>query len=241
SVFDNILNQFEQDPVFIDPSYKTPGHHLSAMSPIPHIPLTQPPLDPSWTETYKAGKHPSCLTDVDGDDNLLKKSKQTPHIISSDEQLDPAWSDMDQTTVPPQPLTAALSAQLGREKNNKEGLKDVSNNPTEVKMRSASFRPKKVHKHQLPAHILEARKSHNNVEKQYRTRLKLRFERLLAVLEASKVRDEVAGEGDSELPDLGYSRGEVLDAASQRILTLEEENRHLSIQIRNLEQGFMSR
>ncbi|KAF4333189.1 Allergen Fus c 3 [Fusarium beomiforme] len=211
------------------------------MSPIPHIPLTQPPLDPSWSETYKAEKHLSCLTDVVGDDNLLNKSGPTPHITNSDEQFDPAWSDMDQATAPPQPLTAALSVPLGREKNNKEGLKDVSNNPTEVKIRSASCRPKKAHKHQLPAHVLEARKNHNNVEKQYRTRLKLRFERLLAVLEPSKVRDEVAGEGDSEPPDLGYSRGEVLDAASQRILTLEEENRHLSTQLRDLKQGFMSR
>ncbi|EXM13580.1 hypothetical protein RAB80_015440 [Fusarium oxysporum f. sp. vasinfectum] len=241
SVFDNILNQFEQDPAFIDPSYKTPGHHLSAMSPIPYIPLTQPPPDPSWSETYKAGEHLSCLTDVVGDRNLLNKSGPTPHITSSDEQLDPAWSDMGQATVPPQPLTAALSVQLGREENSKEGLKGVSNNRTEVKMRSASCRAKKVQKHQLPAHVLEARKSHNNVEKQYRTRLKLRFERLLAVLEASKVRDEVAGEGDSGPPDLGYSQGEALDAAIQRILTLEEENRHLSTQIRNLKQGFMSR
>ncbi|KAK2684682.1 hypothetical protein QWA68_016494 [Fusarium oxysporum] len=224
SVFDNILNQFEQTLL------------LSTLR-TKHLAITYP----SWSETYKAGEHLSCLTDVVGDRNLLNKSGPTPHITSSDEQLDPAWSDMGQATVPPQPLTAALSVQLGREENSKEGLKGVSNNRTEVKMRSASCRAKKVQKHQLPAHVLEARKSHNNVEKQYRTRLKLRFERLLAVLEASKVRDEVAGEGDSGPPDLGYSQGEVLDAASQRILTLEEENRHLSTQIRNLKQGFMSR
>ncbi|KAH7247606.1 uncharacterized protein BKA55DRAFT_703371 [Fusarium redolens] len=113
---------------------------------------------------------------------------------------------MNQTTVPPQSLTAGIS---------------------EVKMCSSSHKPKKAHKKaRLPAH--------------YRTRLKLRFERLLAVLEASKVRNEAVGDGDSEAPDFCYSRGEVLDAARHRILTLEEENRYLSTQIRDLNKRFMS-
>jgi len=142
--------------------------------------------------------------------------KNSPH------KLDLAGSDMSQTTVPPQSLTAGISEQIER-------------TLPEVKMRSASHKPKKIHKKPgLPVHVLQARECHNNVEKQYRTRLKLRFERLLAVLEACKVRDEAVGDGDSEAPDFGYSRGEVLDAARQRILTLEEENRHLSTQLRDL-------
>uniref|UniRef100_A0A0C4BL12 BHLH domain-containing protein n=3 Tax=Fusarium oxysporum TaxID=5507 RepID=A0A0C4BL12_FUSOF len=137
-------------------------------------------------------------------------------------------SDMSQTTVPPQSLTAGISEQLER-------------TPPEVKMRSASHKLKKVHKKPgLPAHVLQARECYNNMEKQYRTRLKLRFEGLLAVLEACKMRDEAVGEGDPEAPDFGYSRGEVLDAARQRVLTLEEENRHLSTQLSDLNKTLMS-
>jgi hypothetical protein len=166
------------------------------------------------------GKFPFCLTNLIGDDDLLLRSGQIPQPRNSKQKLDSACSDMNQTTVPPQSLTAGIS---------------------EVKMRSSSHKPKKAHKKaRLPAHVLQERECHNNIEKQYRTGLKLRFERLPAVLEASKVRNEAVGDGDSEAPDFCYSRGEVLDAARHRILTLEEENRYLSTQIRDLNKRFMS-
>ncbi|KAJ9419434.1 hypothetical protein QL093DRAFT_2364306 [Fusarium oxysporum] len=156
------------------------------------------------------------------------RSGKMPQPKNSPHKLDLAGSDMSQTTVPPQSLTAGISEQLER-------------TPPEVKMRSVSHKLKKVHKKPgLPAHVLQARECYNNMEKQYRTRLKLRFEGLLAVLEACKMRDEAVGEGDPEAPDFGYSRGEVLDAARQRVLTLEEENRHLSTQLSDLNKTLMS-
>ncbi|RYC79511.1 hypothetical protein BFJ63_vAg17603 [Fusarium oxysporum f. sp. narcissi] len=118
---------------------------------------------------------------------------------------------------------------------------DVPKAPVEVKMRSASRKPKRLRrKSTVPLNIQHARECHNNVEKQYRTRLKIRFEKLLMVLQASKLKNEGKGEDDSVDPDYSYSRGEVLDAARQRILALEEVNKCLTSQIKELKKSFMA-
>ncbi|EXL66426.1 hypothetical protein FOPG_17393 [Fusarium oxysporum f. sp. conglutinans race 2 54008] len=105
----------------------------------------------------------------------------------------------------------------------------------DVKLRSASHKPKRPRK--KPAPSLQARECHNKVEKQYRTRLKLRFENLLAVLQASRTNDDdLRG---ASTTDVGYtfSRGEVLDAATHRILALEKENDELSSRVKHLTHG----
>ncbi|KAJ0126276.1 Calcium-transporting ATPase 3 [Fusarium oxysporum f. sp. albedinis] len=71
----------------------------------------------------------------------------------------------------------------------------------------------------------------------YRTRLKLRFENLLAVLQASRTNDDdLRGVSTT---DVGYvfSRGEVLNAATHRILALEKENDKLSSRVKQLTYG----
>jgi hypothetical protein len=216
------------------------GYYLSPISPTPNIPLTHLPPNPSSSELYKTGKALSCITNsFIGDDDLRVRSGQVPQSKNSNTKPDSSWADMNRAKVLPQALTAGPLEQNDSTKSNEESPIGLEKTLPEVKMRSASRRPKRVHKKPaLPAHVVQARECHNNVEKQYRTRLKLRFERLLAVLEASKMKGESGGEGDSEAPDCGYSRGEVLDFARQRILTLEEENRHLSARIQDLERGF---
>ncbi|KNB04728.1 hypothetical protein FOXG_07328 [Fusarium oxysporum f. sp. lycopersici 4287] len=95
----------------------------------------------------------------------------------------------------------------------------------DVKLRSASRKPKSPRKKMAPS--LQARECHNDVEKPYRTRLKLRFENLLAVLQASRTNDDdLRG---ARATEVGYvlSRGEVLDTATHRILALEKENDRL--------------
>ncbi|KAG7414774.1 hypothetical protein DER46DRAFT_685222 [Fusarium sp. MPI-SDFR-AT-0072] len=227
SVFDNILKEFEQDPVFPDPSYEIPPYHPSAISPIPNIPLTQSSPRSSFGEPYETEKFPSCLLNLIGDEDRLMRSGQMPQPRVSKKKPDSTCFDMNQKTVLQQSITAGTTEKLEK-------------TAPEVKMRSGFHKPKKVHKKpRLPPHVLEARECHNNVEKKYRTRLKLRFERLLAVLEASKLRDKPVGEDDSEAPGFGYSRGEVLDAARQRILTLEDENRYLASEVKNLKEGSM--
>jgi len=79
-----------------------------------------------------------------------------------------------------------------------------------------------------------ARRTHNHVEKRYRTRLNLQFERLLAVLPSSDiVADDDRTDGQpvlnstSEKLDKHVSKAEVLDMARQRICLLERENQHL--------------
>ncbi|KAM0080929.1 hypothetical protein ACKRZS_006891 [Fusarium odoratissimum] len=239
STFDNILSQFEQDPVFLDPLYQTPGYYLRPMSPIPNILLTQMP-NPSSSELHKTEKASSYITNsCIGKDDLPAQGGEVPQSKHSNKNLDSSWTDMNQTKVLPPALTTGLLERRDSTISNKESLVGLEKTPTQVKMRSASRRPKKVGKKPaLPAHIVQARQCHNDVEKQYRTRLKQKFERLLAVLQASKVKDESGGEGDSEAPDCGYSRGEVLDFARQRILALEEENRRLSDQVQHLDRRF---
>ncbi|KAG7404263.1 Allergen Fus c 3 [Fusarium oxysporum f. sp. rapae] len=105
----------------------------------------------------------------------------------------------------------------------------------DVKLRSASRKPKRPRKKTAPS--LQARECHNEVEKQYRTRLKLRFENLLAVLQASRTNDDdLRGASATEA---GYvlSRGEVLDAATHLILALEKENDKLSSRVKQLTHG----
>ncbi|EMT72277.1 Allergen Fus c 3, partial [Fusarium odoratissimum] len=93
-----------------------------------------------------------------------------------------------------------------------------------IQLRSASQKPKNRKNHQpAPSRdIVRARKCHNQVEKKYRNRLRIQFENLLAVLptaQASTYTDrDTAGH-------IGYSlsRGQVLDAARDRILELEKK------------------
>ena len=92
----------------------------------------------------------------------------------------------------------------------------------------------------MPAEIRQARDSHNNVEKQYRTRLKYHFERLLSVLQESMPKNEYRGKDGSVKDPHCFSRGEVLDAARRRILVLEEENKRLATQVELLSQGLMN-
>ncbi|KAJ0130367.1 Alkaline ceramidase YPC1 [Fusarium oxysporum f. sp. albedinis] len=123
---------------------------------------------------------------------------------------------------------------------NHESSEDAPKAPVEIKMRSASRKPKRLQRiSTVPLNIQHARECHNNVEKKYRTRLKIRFEKLLMVLHASKPKNEGKDEDDLVDPDYSYSRGEVLDAARQRILTLEE-NKRLTSQIKELKKSFMA-
>ncbi|KAI8722894.1 BHLH domain-containing protein [Fusarium sp. LHS14.1] len=94
----------------------------------------------------------------------------------------------------------------------------------DIKLRSASCKPKRSTRMASagPKKEVRARECHNLVEKQYRTRLKAQFEALLAVLPIAQPLDH----GDRLTrggPGQYLSRGQVLDAARERILELEEE------------------
>ncbi|EXK23536.1 hypothetical protein FOMG_19701 [Fusarium oxysporum f. sp. melonis 26406] len=93
----------------------------------------------------------------------------------------------------------------------------------EVQLRSASRKPKnRRHRVAAPSTQAHARECHNLVEKQYRTRLKSQFGRLLAVLPAANTRnltDRDSGANQGQV----LSRGQVLDLARDHILELEKE------------------
>ncbi|KAF5989574.1 Allergen Fus c 3 [Fusarium bulbicola] len=242
STFNNSLSQFEQDPVFLDPLYLAPDRYLSAISPIPNEPLTHlPPTPPSSSEPHKTGKGNSFITNnCIGDDDLHLQSGEGLQSKHPVQHLGSSCAEMNQAKLlASAPTAGGLLKRRDSTMSNEESLAGLEKAPAQMKMRSASRKPKKVSKKPaLPAHVVQARECHNNVEKQYRTRLKQKFERLLVVLQTSKTKDESGDEGDLEAPDCGYSRGEVLDFARQRILTLEEDNRHLSDQLRQRDSGF---
>lgn len=94
---------------------------------------------------------------------------------------------------------------------------------SDVKLWSASRKPKKSPRRERSSQKdgMRARECHNLVEKQYRCRLKAQFEALLAVLPVPHPLGH-AGQIPSASRDQYFSRGQVLDAARERILQLEE-------------------
>ncbi|KNB20570.1 hypothetical protein FOXG_17475 [Fusarium oxysporum f. sp. lycopersici 4287] len=138
---------------------------------------------------------------------------------------------------------SAISTGRGHSNSSTNGHNGIDNIKNEhsgsgfagVKLRSASRKPKRPRKKLAPS--LQARECHNEVEKQYRTRLKLRFESLLAALQTSRTSDDdLRGASASEV-GYAFSRGEVLDAATHRILALESENDKLSSRVKQLTHG----
>jgi hypothetical protein len=121
-----------------------------------------------------------------------------------------------------------------------DGTEDVLKMSPPPKMRSASRKAKNRRgRPPITSEIRQARDSHNNVERQYRTRLKYHFERLLSVLQESMPKSQYKGKDGPVKDPYCFSRGEVLDAARQRILALEEENERLATQVELLRQDLM--
>ena len=96
-----------------------------------------------------------------------------------------------------------------------------------IHLRTASRKAKRTSTSYKPATSPEeqrARSSHNQVEKQYRSRLNYQFERLLAVLPPPIDRDErVDGDDVPKNSDRRLSKMEVLEIAQQHIRMLEKE------------------
>lgn len=113
---------------------------------------------------------------------------------------------------------------------------DIDKDLAEAKLRSASHKSKNSRTNSAVApNVAKARNCHNKVEKQYRARLKTRFGRLLTVLQASMPVQNADGNAIGSLDaNYAYSRGEVLDLATDRILTMQEENRRLVLQVQML-------
>ncbi|CAG2012238.1 unnamed protein product, partial [Fusarium graminearum] len=113
---------------------------------------------------------------------------------------------------------------------------DIDKDLAEAKLRSASHKSKNSRTNSAVApNVAKARNCHNKVEKQYRARLKTRFGRLLTVLQASMPVQNADGNAIGSLDaNYAYSRGEVLDLATDRILTMQEENRRLVLRVQML-------
>ncbi|KAF4334802.1 hypothetical protein FBEOM_11359 [Fusarium beomiforme] len=161
-----------------------------------------------------------------GTDEYAFQSRHTIGSTSSALSAGTTWSNLDHKAIlgrlseGDSPESSGCNEIYG---DNHESSEDAPKAPVEVKMRSASRKPKRLRS-----------------KSTYRTRLKIRFEKPFMVLQASKPKNEGKGEDDSIDPDYSYSRGEVLDAARRRILTLEEEIKRLTSQIKELKNSFMA-
>ncbi|KAL5611012.1 hypothetical protein FOBRF1_007129 [Fusarium oxysporum] len=149
-----------------------------------------------------------------------------PMACQPSPEMDLDSSSQDTNT---EPLSRETSGPLTPTGENEYSLNQLSstNNMacpmTEIQLRSASRKPKN-HRRRGPAAGIQthARECHNLVEKQYRTRLKSQFERLLAVLPAAHAQS-LAYRDSTAHSDQVLSRGQVLDLARHRILELEDE------------------
>ncbi|KAJ9419709.1 hypothetical protein QL093DRAFT_2591227 [Fusarium oxysporum] len=213
----------------------------------------QPVRDTLFTDT-------SCrIKSYDLSTDYANPAFATFQLLTTSSPIEPCSSDLAFSYVSPPSMEGnsagatsgtdekTISTRLSEENGIKDNCDDNHQNrggaPAArqgVKLRSASRKPKRFRvKPAVAPKTQQARECHNNVEKQYRTRLKLRFEKLLTVLQASRREDERPGEAKSLETNYCFSRGDVLDAARQRILALEEENKQLSCKIKELSQALM--
>ncbi|KAI7771223.1 hypothetical protein LZL87_014303 [Fusarium oxysporum] len=236
--FDFVLNQFSQDTLLVDTPCGTKAYDLSTA-------YTDPAFASFQALTASSSVEP-CTSDFAfsnggssvGIDEIVVQSGYTAGSESMEGNSTGARSGTDEKTI---------SARLPKENSIRDNCDDNRQNSegslkprTKVKLRSASRKPKRSRrKPAIDLNTQQARECHNNIEKQYRTRLKLRFEKLLTVLQASRREDESPREVKSLKMNYCFSRGDVLDAARQRISALEKENKRLSSKIKELSQGLM--
>uniref|UniRef100_A0A0D2XRX6 BHLH domain-containing protein n=1 Tax=Fusarium oxysporum (strain Fo5176) TaxID=660025 RepID=A0A0D2XRX6_FUSOF len=128
-----------------------------------------------------------------GIDEIVVQSGYTAGFETMEGNSTGATSGTDEKTI---------SAHLPKENSIRDNCDDNCQNSegslnprAEVKLRAASRKPKISRKKPaIDPNTQQARECHNNIEKQYRTRLKLRFEKLLTVLQASRWEDESSRE-----------------------------------------------
>ncbi|PNP49301.1 hypothetical protein FNYG_16016 [Fusarium nygamai] len=218
----------------------------------PGTPYELQALDYFTVNTIPSFSSPRPTSDYSSSDQyilnpLLSQPKSPPNATSEHPfQSGSATSkeSMDKQSIHSLSVTADKVPSPGGHSNSSTGddndIDSIKNENggrgfADVKLRSASRKPKRPRK--KPALSLQARECHNEIDKQYPTRLKLRFENLLVVLQASRTNDD--GLSGVSVTDVGYvfSRAEVLDAARHRILALEKENDKLSSRVKQLTHG----
>ncbi|KAG7404102.1 Allergen Fus c 3 [Fusarium oxysporum f. sp. rapae] len=235
--FDSVLNQFNQGTLFVDTSCRIKACDLSTAYTDPAFASFQP-LTTSSFEPYTSDLAFSYIGPSVDNDEIVVQSGYMAGSESMEGNSTGATSGTDKKTI-----SARLSKENGFKDNSDDNHQNSEGGPNarvKAKLRSVSRKPKKFRKKPaVTPNTQQARECHNNIEKQYRTRLKLRFERLLTVLQASRREDESLGEVKPIEMNYCFSRGDVLDAAGQRIFALEEENKRLLCKIEELSQDLM--
>ncbi|SPJ83617.1 uncharacterized protein FTOL_10133 [Fusarium torulosum] len=123
----------------------------------------------------------------------------------------------------------ALERESSSDSRHRSNSADISTQGgSSVNLRTASYKPKKPTKwltknlayKKLTSleRLTQPRQSHNLVEKRYRSKLKSHFESLLAVLPVPPSKDD----HDQKSCNRCFTRAEVLVAARDRIISLEE-------------------
>ncbi|KNB18908.1 hypothetical protein FOXG_16310 [Fusarium oxysporum f. sp. lycopersici 4287] len=191
--FDSVLNQSSQDTLLVDTPCGTKAYDLSTAYTDPVFAsfqaLTASPFVEPCTSDFAFSNVGSSV----GIDEIVVQSGYTAGFETMEGNSTGATSGTDEKTI---------SAHLPKENSIRDNCDDNCQNSegslnprAEVKLRAASRKPKISRKKPaIDPNTQQARECHNNIEKQYRTRLKLRFEKLLTVLQASRWEDESSRE-----------------------------------------------
>ncbi|EXK23797.1 hypothetical protein FOMG_19444 [Fusarium oxysporum f. sp. melonis 26406] len=175
-------------------------------------------------DDYLASEYLSNTTGTPGLSDLLQADYSMAYQPSSNTDLNYACHKTSIESVSSEtsePLTP--TGQQNQTPTQIFPTNNLSYSTPEVELRSASRKPKNCKRRSAVSGTrAHARECHNLIEKQYRTRLKSQFERLLAVLPASNTR-RLADKDSMANSSQVLSRGQVLDLASERILELENE------------------
>lgn len=198
------------------------------------IPSAAPiPLGPfSFAGHNPADAEPSVWTESETEILRSPCGAPPPTPVAVTPPSDPSPA----TNSAPKPLMASRESRKTKP-TNPETLRNTSPTPPSDGKRFTTTSPENTDC--PPTDKLSALRRHRKVEKQYRARLSIQFQRLIDVLPAEhqhrpKSWDRRLGAHTPETYEKPMSKGEVLDAATQRIKHLEQEGRVLRREVNQL-------
>lgn len=207
-----------------------------------HSPLPVSPADAATKRTHTESTRPSKRACSQANPTATSSKSRDKASLTSSKSKPKSDSKAKSTSKckhnkPTEEADASMSVSSGYGGNHKIQLRTASRKAKPRNTASkASALPSPVEEGEddlLTPEERRARQSHNLVEKQYRNRLNMQFESLLAVLPADKngtddrhrMKGSAGGAGEGD--DRRLSKAEVLDMARQRIMTLELEHKTL--------------
>jgi Helix-loop-helix DNA-binding domain len=202
--------------------------------------FSQYPFAPAVLESSppRALKRPSTGTSSQSTDASWRtRSSHGAFDHTTNADTKPPKSSKKSKSVKPSPPASITSSGGG---NHNIRLRTASRKPKVSRKASKASSSSTLAEDSVEAEVslrpeeVRARQTHNLVEKQYRSRLNAQFEQLLAILPAGQHGVHDPDRADGEVEEKRMSKAEVLDVATRRIKTLEQETYRLQQERRDL-------